>query len=79
MKPDRAAGIVGGLAILIGLMKELGIKAMTPVEAGLRMGVLWDLQLRETKRRHLQVARSAHPMHAPLAFVSHLFDPDGAG
>jgi exopolyphosphatase/guanosine-5'-triphosphate,3'-diphosphate pyrophosphatase len=59
MKPDRAAVIVGGLAILIGLMKELGIKAMTPVEAGLRMGVLWDLQLRATKRdRREQSVRS---------------------
>jgi exopolyphosphatase/guanosine-5'-triphosphate,3'-diphosphate pyrophosphatase len=50
MKPDRATTIAGGLAILIGLMQELGIKSMTPVEAGLRMGVLWDLQLRATRR-----------------------------
>jgi exopolyphosphatase/guanosine-5'-triphosphate,3'-diphosphate pyrophosphatase len=42
--------MVGGLAILIALMQELGIKTMTPVEAGLRMGVLWDLQLRATQR-----------------------------
>lgn len=50
MKPDRAAVIVGGLAILMGAMQELGIKFMLPIEAGLRMGVLWDLQLRATKR-----------------------------
>lgn len=50
MKPDRSAVIVGGLAILMGLMQELGIKSMTPIEAGLRMGVLWDLHLRATKR-----------------------------
>lgn len=50
MKADRATGIAGGLAILIGLMQELGIKAIKPVEAGLRMGVLWDLQWRATKR-----------------------------
>lgn len=50
MKPDRATTIAGGLAILIGLMQELGIKSMTPIEAGLRMGVLWDLQLRATRR-----------------------------
>ena len=50
MKPDRAAVIVGGLSILIGVMQELGIGAMQPIEAGLRMGVLWDLHLRATKR-----------------------------
>jgi len=50
MKPDRAAVIVGGLSILIGVMQELGIESMHPVEAGLRMGVLWDLHLRATKR-----------------------------
>lgn len=50
MKPDRAATMAGGLAILIGLMQELGINNITPIEAGLRMGVLWDLQLRATKR-----------------------------
>jgi exopolyphosphatase/guanosine-5'-triphosphate,3'-diphosphate pyrophosphatase len=59
MKPDRAAVIVGGLAILIALMEELGIKTMAPIEAGLRMGVLWDLQWRATKRdRREQSARS---------------------
>ena len=50
MKPDRAAVIVGGLSILTGVMQELGIGAMLPIEAGLRMGVLWDLHLRATKR-----------------------------
>lgn len=50
MRPDRAAVISGGLAILIAVMTELGIDRMTPIEAGLRMGVLWDLQWRATKR-----------------------------
>lgn len=50
MKADRATSITGGLAILIAVMQELGIKVMKPIEAGLRMGVLWDLQLRATKR-----------------------------
>jgi len=50
MKPDRAVVMVGGLAILIALMQELGIKALVPIEAGLRMGLLWELQLRATKR-----------------------------
>lgn len=50
IKADRVTMISGGLAILIGLMQELGIKVLTPVDAGLRMGVLSDLQLRATKR-----------------------------
>jgi len=50
MKPDRAVVIMGGLAVLIGLMQELNISVITPVEAGLRMGVMWDLQLRATQR-----------------------------
>jgi exopolyphosphatase/guanosine-5'-triphosphate,3'-diphosphate pyrophosphatase len=50
MKPDRAAVIMGGLAVLIGLMQELNISVISPVEAGLRMGVMWDLQLRATQR-----------------------------
>ena len=50
MKVDRAAVIVGGLSILLGLMQELDIRQMIAIEAGLRMGVLWDLQLRATKR-----------------------------
>lgn len=50
MRPDRAAVMVGGLAILIGVMEELSIDAITPISAGLRMGVLWDLQLRATER-----------------------------
>lgn len=58
MKADRATSITGGLAILIAIMQELGIKLVKPIEAGLRMGVLWDLQLRATKRdRREQSAR----------------------
>lgn len=41
---------MGGLAVLIGLMQELNISVISPVEAGLRMGVMWDLQLRATQR-----------------------------
>jgi exopolyphosphatase / guanosine-5'-triphosphate,3'-diphosphate pyrophosphatase len=50
LKPERTAVIMGGLAVLIGLMQEFGITTVTPVEAGLRMGVMWDLQLRATQR-----------------------------
>jgi exopolyphosphatase/guanosine-5'-triphosphate,3'-diphosphate pyrophosphatase len=50
LKPDRASTIIGGLAILIGLVRELDIPVVVPIEAGLRMGVMWDLHLRSTKR-----------------------------
>ncbi len=50
LRPDRAGTIVGGLAILIALVRELDIEVVTPIEAGLRMGVMWDLYLRSTKR-----------------------------
>jgi exopolyphosphatase/guanosine-5'-triphosphate,3'-diphosphate pyrophosphatase len=50
LRPDRAGTIIGGLAILIGLVRELEIPLVQPIEAGLRMGVMWDLHLRSTKR-----------------------------
>ncbi|HZV63554.1 MAG TPA: Ppx/GppA phosphatase family protein [Telluria sp.] len=50
LRPDRAGTIIGGLAILIALLKELGIEVLEPVEAGLRMGVMWDLYLRSQQR-----------------------------
>lgn len=48
LKPERVIAMIGGLAILIGILQELEIDAITAVDAGLRMGVLWDLQLRST-------------------------------
>jgi len=50
LKPERTTVIMGGLAVLIGLMQEFDLAVITPVEAGLRMGVMWDLQLRATQR-----------------------------
>jgi exopolyphosphatase/guanosine-5'-triphosphate,3'-diphosphate pyrophosphatase len=59
LRPDRAGTIIGGLAILIALVRELGIPVVVPIEAGLRMGVMWDLYLRSTKRdRREQSVRS---------------------
>ncbi|PUA18967.1 Ppx/GppA phosphatase family protein [Glaciimonas sp. PCH181] len=65
MKPDRAAVIVGGVAVLSGLMQELGIEVLTPIEAGLRMGVMWDLQLRGTRldRREQSVRDFSQRFH----------------
>jgi exopolyphosphatase / guanosine-5'-triphosphate,3'-diphosphate pyrophosphatase len=75
LRPDRAGTIIGGLAILIALVRELGIEAVTPVEAGLRMGVMWDLYLRSMKRdrREQAVAEMGIKFHADqgrAAFVA---------
>lgn len=46
MKPERIGVTLGGLPVLIGLCQELGLRSLQPIEAGLRMGVLWDLHMR---------------------------------
>ena len=54
IKPERVAVILGGLPVLLGLAQELRFKSLVSIEAGLRMGVLWDLYLRERKRDRRQ-------------------------
>ncbi len=69
MKPDRADVICGGIAILIGLMQELGIAEIIPVQAGLRMGLIWDLHLRTSAadRREQAVQEFAQRFRVDLA------------
>lgn len=50
VRPERVLMVVGGLTILIALLEEFKITILHPIEAGLRMGVMWDLYLRSTKR-----------------------------
>lgn len=65
LRPDRASTIIGGLAILIALVRELDIVVMQPIEAGLRMGVMWDLYLRSMQRdrREESVVALARKFH----------------
>jgi len=49
VKRERVIVMVGGLAILIGVMQELGVKAMNAINAGVRLGVLSDLELRANR------------------------------
>lgn len=65
LRADRASTIIGGLAILIALVRELDIEVMQPVEAGLRLGVMWDLYLRSMQRdrREESVAALARKFH----------------
>jgi exopolyphosphatase/guanosine-5'-triphosphate,3'-diphosphate pyrophosphatase len=46
VRTERIGTMVGGLSALIGVMQELGIARMTAVDAGLRLGVLCDLEMR---------------------------------
>ncbi|HJV49943.1 MAG TPA: Ppx/GppA phosphatase family protein [Noviherbaspirillum sp.] len=66
IKPERVIVMAGGLAILLGIMQELGIARVNAVDAGLRMGVLCDLQLRATRhdRRELSVQEFMRRFHA---------------
>lgn len=43
MRPDRVPVLAGGLAIMLGVFKELGISEMNFSEGALRLGVLYDL------------------------------------
>jgi len=56
VKQDRLPAVVSGLAILLGVMEELGIASLTAVNAGLRVGVLADLQLRASRQDRRDVA-----------------------
>ncbi|GAB3468718.1 exopolyphosphatase [Massilia terrae] len=46
IKKERVPVMLGGLTVLAGAMRELGLERIEAVEAGLRLGVLSDLQLR---------------------------------
>jgi exopolyphosphatase/guanosine-5'-triphosphate,3'-diphosphate pyrophosphatase len=50
IKPERVYAMAGGLTILMGLMQEIGFDKMKAVDAGLRLGVLRDLQLRASRQ-----------------------------
>jgi exopolyphosphatase/guanosine-5'-triphosphate,3'-diphosphate pyrophosphatase len=50
MRPERIPVVLGGLPILLGLFEELGIRSLEKVDAGLRLGVLWDLHMRDSHK-----------------------------
>ena len=50
MKPERISVTLGGLPVLLGLCEELGLRNLKSIEAGLRMGVLWDLHMRASHK-----------------------------
>lgn len=50
VKRERVPVMVGGLTVLIGAMQELKVERLHAVNAGLRLGVLSDLELRANRR-----------------------------
>jgi len=50
VKRERVAVMVGGLTVLIGAMHELQVERLQAINAGLRLGVLSDLELRANRR-----------------------------
>jgi len=50
VKRDRVPVMVGGLTVLIGAMQELKVERLQAINAGLRLGVLSDLELRANRR-----------------------------
>lgn len=50
IKKERVPVMAGGLTVLIAVMQELGIDRLTAINAGLRLGVLSDLELRANRR-----------------------------
>ncbi len=88
IKAERASSILGGLTILIVLMKDFGIDILKPVEAGLRMGIMWDIYLMSTqkdrreeairnmlKRYHVDEQRALRVANYALAIYKQM-DPD---
>jgi len=68
--------VVGGLAILIGLLEEFNITVLHTIEAGLRMGVMWDIHLRSIKRdrREQSVDQIVTMFHADMARANRVAD-----
>jgi exopolyphosphatase/guanosine-5'-triphosphate,3'-diphosphate pyrophosphatase len=69
MKPDRAPVLAGGLAILIGVFKSLGVETMSPSSGALREGVLYDLvgRMEHHDVRDRTIRRLVDQYHVDLA------------
>ncbi|MGX4640020.1 Ppx/GppA phosphatase family protein [Massilia sp. SYSU DXS3249] len=59
-QPGRAVQLAGGLALLLALVEELGIRELVTVQAGLRAGVIRDLH-----RRAREGGQEAGQTYAP--------------
>ena len=71
LKPDRGPVLAGGLAIMLAVFAELGLRAMSTSEGALRTGVLYDLlgrtqreDMRETTVREFMLRYQVDGAHA---------------
>ena len=57
LKSERVVAVLGGVSILIGALEEFGIERVCAINAGLRLGALFDLELRAQRhdRRDLAI------------------------
>ena len=82
---ENLAEFLAGMAILMALMKEVGFEQIDTLEAGLQLGVLWDLRLRIepqdckeqailnlAKRFHVSLQRSAATAELALEIYEQL-------
>lgn len=65
IKSERVTSILGGLTILLVLMEHFGIDKIFPIEAGLRVGVMWDTYMKSTQtdRREHTVRQMVNRFH----------------
>ncbi len=90
LKDERKPVLAGGVAILSGLFKALGIDRMTTSEWALREGLLYDLlgRIREddirertiqrmSERFHVDVDQAARVEATALAFLDQVAEPWG--
>ena len=65
VKSERVTSILGGLTILLVLMELFCIDRIFPIEAGLRVGVIWDTYLKsnQTDRRDQAVRQMVNRFH----------------
>lgn len=89
IKPQRAAVLPGGLAIMGALFDELGIERMDTGDGALRVGVLHDLFGRDLeqdtrdqsvrqfmKRYHVDMNQAQRVRQAALRFFDAIYAPD---
>ena len=65
IKSERVTSILGGLTILLVLMEQFDIRRIFPIEAGLRVGVMWDtyLKSKQTDRREQTIRQMINRFH----------------
>ncbi len=69
LRPDRAAVLPGGLAIMSAIVSELGASRVTITSGAMRQGILWDLlgRVHHHDMRDVTAAQLMHRYHVDSA------------